>query len=146
MPVGKAGYHLPRTISSALSTSSALEQDPIPIAPRQTHSTATSTPDASASRGRKRNNNIVNVNGQPGSSNGRALGLGHGNARGHGHGHGHKDAPQPAVFRIGRSVVPASSADSLRQPGTGAAGEPGRPVNLTEPTAQGAASSHHSSE
>ncbi|OKL59190.1 hypothetical protein UA08_05881 [Talaromyces atroroseus] len=40
VPLGKAGYHIPRTISSALSTSS-FEPEPIRLPNRTTHSTAT---------------------------------------------------------------------------------------------------------
>ncbi|KAL2002896.1 hypothetical protein VTN02DRAFT_5613 [Thermoascus thermophilus] len=55
IPLGKAGYHIPRTISSALSTSSALELDPIPIpGVSTTHSTATQTQAPPNGRGRNR--------------------------------------------------------------------------------------------
>ncbi|KAL2007646.1 hypothetical protein VTN00DRAFT_7628 [Thermoascus crustaceus] len=55
VPLGKAGYHIPRTISSALSTSTALEPDPIPIpGVSTTHSTATQRQDQPNGRGRNR--------------------------------------------------------------------------------------------
>lgn len=56
VPIGKAGYHLPRTISSAISTSTTNEPEPVPISNvRHTHSTAM-PPDNTASsyRSRKR--------------------------------------------------------------------------------------------
>ncbi|EAW08020.1 putative Na/H antiporter [Aspergillus clavatus NRRL 1] len=53
IPLVKAGYHLPRTISSVLSTTSP-DPDPVPIANiPHTHSTATRDADP-ASKGRKR--------------------------------------------------------------------------------------------
>ena len=55
IPLVKAGYNLPRTISTALSTSTAMDQEPVPLTnTSHTHSTATPTPEAVNSRGRKR--------------------------------------------------------------------------------------------
>jgi hypothetical protein len=56
VPIGKAGYHLPRTISSAISTSTANEPEPVPISNvRHTHTTAMpSDNSASSYRSRKR--------------------------------------------------------------------------------------------
>ncbi|OXN03192.1 hypothetical protein CDV58_07593 [Aspergillus fumigatus] len=53
IPLVKAGYHLPRTISSVLSTSSPTDPDPVPIA-NISHTHSTATRGASANRGRKR--------------------------------------------------------------------------------------------
>ncbi|KAJ5105196.1 hypothetical protein NUU61_002543 [Penicillium alfredii] len=57
VPVGKAGYHLPRTISSVISTGTVDEPDPIPISNiRHTHSTATPLTDTVLDQqSRKRN-------------------------------------------------------------------------------------------
>ncbi|KAJ5885595.1 Cation/H+ exchanger [Penicillium tannophilum] len=56
VPVGKAGYHLPRTLSTAITASSTTETNSVPIeAIRRTHSTATPLEDDSASfRSRRR--------------------------------------------------------------------------------------------
>lgn len=55
IPLVKAGYHLPRTISSALSSATTYDPEPIPIANiHHTHSTA--TPVMDGSRGRRRDN------------------------------------------------------------------------------------------
>lgn len=100
IPLAKAGYHLPRTISQALSTSATQEQEPIPIENISfTHSTATRNSELSHSRGRKR-----------------------------GAGTTSRDPPQQTVFQIGRPVVPTASPRD--QIGVGGADEPARPVNL----------------
>jgi hypothetical protein len=56
VPIGKAGYHLPRTISSAISTSNANEPESVPISNvRHTHTTATPSDKGTSSyRSRKR--------------------------------------------------------------------------------------------
>ncbi|KAJ5317242.1 hypothetical protein PENANT_c045G03697 [Penicillium antarcticum] len=57
VPVGKAGYHLPRTISTAMSTGTQDEPSPVPISSiRHTHSTATPLEqvDSHQSQSRKR--------------------------------------------------------------------------------------------
>ncbi|KAJ6096716.1 Cation/H+ exchanger [Penicillium sp. IBT 16267x] len=56
VPVGKAGYHLPRTLSTAITAGSTAENTPVPIeAIRRTHSTATPIEnDASSFRSRRR--------------------------------------------------------------------------------------------
>ncbi|KAJ5482374.1 Cation/H+ exchanger [Penicillium sp. IBT 31633x] len=57
VPVGKAGYHLPATISSVISTSTHDEHEPIPITSiSHTHSTATplTTGEDASYRSRKR--------------------------------------------------------------------------------------------
>ncbi|PYH75384.1 hypothetical protein BO82DRAFT_360064 [Aspergillus uvarum CBS 121591] len=101
IPLAKAGYYLPRTISQALSTSAAQEQDPIPIGNISfTHSTATRNSEMSHNRGRKRGAGITTS----------------------------RDPPQPTVFQIGRAVVPTASPRD--QIGVGGADEPARPVNL----------------
>ncbi|OJK03260.1 hypothetical protein ASPACDRAFT_40583 [Aspergillus aculeatus ATCC 16872] len=100
IPLAKAGYHLPRTISQALSTSATQEQDPIPIENISfTHSTATRNSELSHSRGRKR-----------------------------GAGTTSRDPPPQTFFQIGRPVVPTTSLRD--QIGVGGADEPARPVNL----------------
>ncbi|OJJ44150.1 hypothetical protein ASPZODRAFT_2113383 [Penicilliopsis zonata CBS 506.65] len=76
VPLGKVGYHLPRTISQALSTPSTIEHNAVRIAHIQhTRSTATPEVDQSTSRGRKRGAQtassapeatIFRGNGQPG--------------------------------------------------------------------------------
>ncbi|KAJ6010585.1 hypothetical protein N7451_001997 [Penicillium sp. IBT 35674x] len=56
VPVGKAGYHLPRTLSTAITASSTTEPNSVPIeAIRRTHSTATPIEnDSSSFRSRRR--------------------------------------------------------------------------------------------
>ncbi|KAJ5792253.1 Cation/H+ exchanger [Penicillium pulvis] len=56
VPVGKAGYHLPRTLSTAITASSTTETNSVPIeAIRRTHSTATPIEnDSSSFRSRRR--------------------------------------------------------------------------------------------
>lgn len=101
IPLVKAGYNLPRTISNVLSTSTAVDSEPVTIASTpHTHSTATRNVDNGANnRGRKRG--------------------------------GGREDPQPTVFRIGRSVVqPSSSQQDGQMLGTGNVEEPERPVNL----------------
>ncbi|KAJ5272814.1 Cation/H+ exchanger [Penicillium angulare] len=58
VPVGKAGYNLPRTLSTVITTST-LESEPMPITnTRHTHSTATPVEnDASSFRSRRRRHN-----------------------------------------------------------------------------------------
>lgn len=83
VPIGKAGYHLPRTISSAISTSIGNEPESVPISNvRHTHSTAmpqdNGTP-SSTYRSRKR---------------------------------GARESPRPPLFRVGRSIIrPRSPSD-----------------------------------
>lgn len=101
VPIGKAGYHLPRTISSVISTSTHDEQEPIPISNiRHTHSTATPLTggDDSSYRSRKRGFRFRSA------------------------------TPRPPLFGIGGSVIPDRSPSST--PGAGDAGEPERPINL----------------
>ncbi|KAJ6001729.1 hypothetical protein N7522_006956 [Penicillium canescens] len=55
VPVGKAGYHLPRTISTAMSTGTSDEPTPVPISNiRHTHSTATPLEEVNSHQSRKR--------------------------------------------------------------------------------------------
>lgn len=101
VPLGKAGYHLPRTISSVISTSTANETEPVPLTDIQhTHSTATPQMDApgSSRRARKRPEQ--------------------------------RSSPRPPLFRIGRSVIRSRSPSRQLQPGMGQTDEPERPVNL----------------
>lgn len=80
VPVGKAGYNLPRTLSSAISTSTVDEPEPVPISNiRHTHSTATPRVDTQVAnhRSRKRDNQ--------------------------------RGSPNPPLFRIGRSVIRSRS-------------------------------------
>ncbi|PWY78449.1 hypothetical protein BO94DRAFT_497683 [Aspergillus sclerotioniger CBS 115572] len=80
IPLAKAGYHLPRTISHALSTSTMVERDAVPIANIQhTHSTATRSTMPTTNRNRKRGNNA-------------------------------RDTPDPTVLQIGRSVIRTTSS------------------------------------
>lgn len=107
VPIGKAGYHLPRTISSVISTSMADEPEPVPISnARHTRSTATPQTDRPSSNNRARK-------------------------RG-----GQRESPNPPLFRIGRSVIRSRSPSRQLQPGVGQTDEPERPVNLVihEPT------------
>jgi len=100
IPVGKAGYHLPRTISGIVSASTAVEPEPVPISnTRYTQSTATPhIPDADNSqRFRKRG--------------------------------GQHESPRLPLVRIGRSVI-RSPSQSGQRIGEGQTGEPARPVNL----------------
>lgn len=82
VPIGKAGYHLPRTISSAISTSIGNEPESVPISNvRHTHSTAMPQDNGASStyRSRKR---------------------------------GARESPRPPLFRIGRSIIrPRSPSD-----------------------------------
>lgn len=56
IPLVKAGYHIPRKISSALNSATTHDPEPIPIVNiRHTHSTATPIVDP-GSRGRRRDN------------------------------------------------------------------------------------------
>lgn len=57
VPIGKAGYNLPATISSVISTSTHEEREPVPISnTSHTHSTATplTTGEDASYRSRKR--------------------------------------------------------------------------------------------
>ncbi|KKA20499.1 Na/H antiporter [Rasamsonia emersonii CBS 393.64] len=106
VPLGKAGYHLPRTISSALSNSSTIEPEPISLpSNRPTHSTATPTHALRFYRGRKR-----------GDKGGR------------------EQPPTQTVFRIGRSTVrersPAKSPPETMPTTPAPVQEPDRPVRL----------------
>ncbi|KAF7172209.1 hypothetical protein CNMCM5623_004441 [Aspergillus felis] len=56
IPLVKAGYHLPRTISSVISSSSPTDPDPVPIA-NISHTHSTATRGGAANRGRKRGGN-----------------------------------------------------------------------------------------
>ncbi|KAJ5171772.1 Cation/H+ exchanger [Penicillium capsulatum] len=100
VPVGKAGYHLPRTISSVISTSTADEPEPVSISNiPHTHSTAMPRADGGGPSYRSRRR------GEP------------------------RESPNPTPFRIGRSVIrPHSPSSPL--PGVGQSDEPERPVNL----------------
>lgn len=101
VPVGKAGYNLPRTISNAISTSTHEEQEPIPISNiPHTHSTATplSMDDGSSYRSRKREFRY------------------------------RSETPHPPHFRIGGSVI--ADRPAPEQPGVGGVDEPDRSVNL----------------
>lgn len=89
VPVGKAGYYVPRTISSALSTTSTFDREqrdlPIPLqSPRSGHSTTTVFRNPRTSRGRDTN-----------------------------------APPPQTIFRLGRSVIHPNSAtsDSPQTPG-----------------------------
>ncbi|EPS27474.1 hypothetical protein PDE_02417 [Penicillium oxalicum 114-2] len=76
VPIGKAGYHLPRTLSSAISTSTVDEPEPVAINnARHTHSTAMPQGKFSISRHRSSKRDS------------RA------------------ESPKPPVLRIGRSVI-----------------------------------------
>lgn len=93
VPIGKAGYHLPRTISSAISTSTVEEPDPVPISNiRHTHSTAT-----------------PHEHGPGPSHRSRKRGA-------------QRESPKPPLFRIGRTVIRSRSpnrqlgAGSLDEP------------------------------
>jgi hypothetical protein len=106
VPVGKAGYNIPRTLSSVISTSVNDEQVPVPISNiNHTHSTATplSGGDDASFRSRKREFRFRST------------------------------TPRPPFFGIGGSVIPARSPSN--QPGVGEASEPERPVNLDVPPA-----------
>ncbi|CAG7968477.1 unnamed protein product [Penicillium olsonii] len=101
VPLGKAGYHLPRTISSVISTSTHEEQEPIPISNiRHTHSTATplTVGEDSSYRSRKRGFRFRSA------------------------------TPHRPVFRTGGSVILDRSPSN--QPGVGESDEPERPVHL----------------
>lgn len=104
IPFAKAGYHLPRTISNAISTST--DPEPIPLANNpHTHSTATNGHTESASRrNRKHGASTPNLSS--------------------------RSTPQPAVFQIGRSVIRSSSPASDQHIGSANEEEPARPVNL----------------
>ncbi|KAJ5216400.1 uncharacterized protein N7498_002807 [Penicillium cinerascens] len=82
VPIGKAGYHLPRTISSAISTSIGNEPESVPISNvRHTHSTATPQDNGTSSNYRSRKR-------------------------------GARESPRPPLFRIGRSIIrPRSPSD-----------------------------------
>ncbi|KAJ5343320.1 Cation/H+ exchanger [Penicillium brevicompactum] len=100
VPLGKAGYHLPRTISSVISTTHE-DHEPIPITNiRHTHSTATplTVGEDSSYRSRKRGFRFRSA------------------------------TPRPPFFRIGGSVIPDRLPSN--QPGVGESDEPERPVNL----------------
>lgn len=100
VPLGKAGYNLPRTISSVISTTQE-EHEPIPISNiRHTHSTATplTVGEDSSYRSRKRGFRFRSA------------------------------TPRPPFFRIGGSVIPDRLPSN--QPGVGESDEPERPVNL----------------
>ncbi|KAL2863793.1 putative Na/H antiporter [Aspergillus lucknowensis] len=109
IPFAKAGYHLPRTISNAISTSTTVEQEPMPPAgiPR-TLSTATRDNNDTALRVRKQQD----ISPRPGASRDRT-------------------PPRPFAFQIGRSVIrPKSPESEARGIGAAGGGEPARPVRL----------------
>ena len=102
IPLVKAGYHIPRTISSALSSS---DPEPIPLA-NITHTHSTATPaDAVYSRGRRRDNAQAPAP---------------------------MPTPQhPTSLQLNRSVIrPKSPTASESQAGTELAEEPERPVRV----------------
>jgi hypothetical protein len=102
----KAGYHLPRTISQVISTSTG-DNEPIPLARNShTHSTATHDNVEATSRRARRHDTSL-----PTSM-----------SRSH--------TPQPVAFQIGRSVILSASPSSDAQIGLGSGEEPARPVNL----------------
>ncbi|KAL3435165.1 Sodium/hydrogen exchanger family-domain-containing protein [Aspergillus tetrazonus] len=106
IPFAKAGYHLPRTISQVISTSTG-DNEPIPLARNShTHSTATHDNVETTSRRTRRHDTSL-----PTSM-----------SRSH--------TPQPVAFQIGRSVIPSASPSSDAQIGLGSGDEPARPVNL----------------
>jgi NhaP-type Na+/H+ or K+/H+ antiporter len=106
IPFAKAGYHLPRTISQAISTSTG-DNEPIPLARNShTHSTATHDNVETTSRRTRRHDTSL-----PTSM-----------SRSH--------TPQPVAFQIGRSVIPSASPSSDAQIGSGSGEEPARPVTL----------------
>ncbi|KAJ5619622.1 Na/H antiporter [Penicillium lagena] len=101
VPLGKAGYHLPRTISSAISTSID-EPEAVPIDNFQhTHSTATPRPDGAEPSRRSRKYDSER-----------------------------EEPPRPPIFRVGRSVIRTHSPSSQLQVGVGQEDEPERPVHL----------------
>ncbi|KAL4905365.1 hypothetical protein BDW74DRAFT_152511, partial [Aspergillus multicolor] len=118
IPFAKAGYHLPRTISQAISTST--NDEPIPLTSnRHTHSTATHDHVETTSRRTRRHDSSLPTTA----------------SRSH--------TPQPVAFQIGRSVIRSASPSSDARIGSGAGEEPARPVNLvlkTETKAESARS------
>ncbi|RDW69065.1 putative Na/H antiporter [Aspergillus mulundensis] len=105
IPFAKAGYHLPRTISQAISTST--NDEPIPLTSNQhTHSTATHDHVETTSRRTRRHDTSLPTTA----------------SRSH--------TPQPLAFQIGRSVIRSASPSSDARIGSGAGEEPARPVNL----------------
>ncbi|KKK12450.1 hypothetical protein P175DRAFT_0532195 [Aspergillus ochraceoroseus IBT 24754] len=104
IPFAKAGYHIPRTISNAISitTTTAVEPDPVPIANvHNTHSTATRDSGAANHRGRKSDTGTTRA------------------------------PPQKTIFQIGRTVIRTQSPSTEpRRLGVGNDDEPERPVNL----------------
>jgi len=100
VPVGKAGYHIPHTISSALSITSTLDREqrdlPIPILNlRNRPSTTTVFRNSRVSRGRDTN-----------------------------------APPPQTIFRLGGSVIRPSSPTSNSPQTPGQTWEPDRPVHL----------------
>lgn len=129
MPLGKAGYHIPRSISSALSNSSTTETDPVPPGSGRhpahgSRARAVSSAPLNLLRGRKRQRNHTHNSTNGNNSNATTAGT---------TANGKRPSPKPTVFRIGRPVIPAVDD---RQPGTGGDqyGEPERPVHLVTPT------------
>ncbi|KAL4990243.1 Sodium/hydrogen exchanger family-domain-containing protein [Aspergillus falconensis] len=106
IPFAKAGYHLPRTISQAISTSTG-DNEPIALASNShTHSTATHDHVETASRRTRKHDTSL-----PTSM-----------TRSH--------TPQSIAFQIGRSVIQSASPSSDTQIGSGSGEEPARPVTL----------------
>ncbi|KAJ6171477.1 hypothetical protein N7470_000544 [Penicillium chermesinum] len=100
IPIGKAGYHLPRTLSQAISTQS--KDDSVNVSNSAgTHSTATPLTENTQWRQNTRRRAQQREN-----------------------------TPNSTVFRLGGSVIRTGSPSSQAQPGTGMHDEPARPVNV----------------
>ncbi|KAJ6188880.1 hypothetical protein N7519_003788 [Penicillium mononematosum] len=106
VPVGKAGYNLPATISNviSISTSTYEEREPVPIS-NTSHTHSTATPPTTAPL----------TTGEDASYRSRKRGF-------------RSAIPRPPFFGIGGSVIPPRSPS--HQPGVGQPDEPERHVQL----------------
>ncbi|WEW61793.1 hypothetical protein PRK78_007289 [Emydomyces testavorans] len=95
IPLGKLGFHLPRTLSSAFSTSTDLEPEPVPIPFRGTISAAASRVLPSSLR-----DAVSSKHRSSGANNARER----------------SEPPRPVVFRIGRTAIPNSRGDGTASP------------------------------
>lgn len=131
IPFAKAGYHLPRTISAAISTSTTAELEPVPLASNlPTHSTATPHGNAEATSRRTRRHDTETVPATAATTPGSDSDSVSKSGQLPRHTHPYSRPPGPVAFQIGRGVARTMSPSSEARLGSGGGEEPSRPVNL----------------